>query len=285
MTRRYLAITPARDEERYLPALVASMVAQTVKPERWIVIDDGSTDRTAEIIDAAARANPWIEPHHLPQGRQRLPGGESLIMQFLPHSLWQNYDAILRLDADLSFGPLVAEMLLGEMERNPRLGIASPVLCERPRGRWQQVPAPSFHTPGPVKMYSRACFEAIGGLEPGLGWDTIDEVRALMQGFETRQFPHIVALHHRVQGGARSVWRNRINQGRAAYNAGYSLLFLAARAGWHSIEWPPFNGVALLLGYLESYFRGLERAASPDLVAFVRRHQVRRLLLRRSLWQ
>ena len=129
--KSYIAITPARDEERLLPRLLVSMVAQTRRPERWIVIDDGSTDRTGEILDRAAHYHPWIEPQHLPRGGARAPGGESVIMRFLPRETWEGYDAILRLDADLTFKPQFAELLLAEMEKDPRLGIAGPRCTKR----------------------------------------------------------------------------------------------------------------------------------------------------------
>jgi len=101
---RYLAITPARDEERLLPGLIASLEAQSATPAHWILIDDGSRDGTPAIADAAAARCPWIEVHHLDLRRERAPGGESVIMKFLPRELWQAYDFILRLDADLTFG-------------------------------------------------------------------------------------------------------------------------------------------------------------------------------------
>ncbi|MGZ6252727.1 MAG: glycosyltransferase family 2 protein [Candidatus Binataceae bacterium] len=210
--KRYIAITPARDEERLLPRLLVSMVAQTRRPERWIVIDDGSTDRTGEILDRAAHYHPWIEPQHLPRGGARAPGGESVIMRFLPREAWEGYDAILRLDADLTFKPQFAELLLAEMEKDPRLGIAGPTLYETQGARWCEIPAPSFHTRGAAKLYSSACFAAIGGLEAGLGWDTIDEVRAMMLGFGTRNFRHIRADHHRPQGAAGGLWQGRRGQ-------------------------------------------------------------------------
>ncbi len=91
---RYIAITPARDEEKLLPGLIASMAAQGWKPDRWIIIDDGSADATAAIVDEAARTYSWIEPHHLPRDRPRAPGGECVITQFLPHSACQQYDYV-----------------------------------------------------------------------------------------------------------------------------------------------------------------------------------------------
>ncbi len=282
----YLAITPARDEEKLLPGLVASMVAQTVKAARWIIIDDGSADATAAIINEAGRQHSWIEPHHLPRNRPREAGGESIIMRFLPTQTWEPYDFILRLDADLSFRPNFVELLLAEFARDPGLGVASATLYEPSDAGWREVRAPRFHTRGAVKMYSRACFAAIGGLEGGLGWDTIDEAGAMMSGFRTRNFRHICAFHHRPQGGAGSIWRARLASGRAAYRAGYSPIFMVARAARQSLARPILLGGGLMLaGYLEGYLRRWPKAASPELVRFIRGQQLRRLLLVRSSWR
>ncbi len=80
----YVAITPARDEEQFLPDLISSLLSQDIRPQLWIVLDDGSSDRTPEILDRAAGDHPWIEVHHLPRSRSRAAGGESIIMQHLP---------------------------------------------------------------------------------------------------------------------------------------------------------------------------------------------------------
>ena len=131
---KYIAITPARDEEKFLPLLIGSMAAQIWKPDRWIIIDDGSADATAAILDDAARTYPWIEPHHLPRNRPRAPGGECVTSQFLPHAACQEYDYVLRLDADVSFEAGFIDLLLEEFAHDPKLGIASPTLYE-PKGR------------------------------------------------------------------------------------------------------------------------------------------------------
>lgn len=282
----YIAITPARDEEHLLPGLIASMMMQTVKPQRWIIVNDGSSDRTAEIIEEAAYRARWIAPHHVRVGRPRAAGGESIIAQLLSRENLKDCDAILRLDADLTFEAEFAELLLAEFERNPKLGIASAMLYEPTDSGWREALVPSFHTRGAVKMYLRACFETIGGIRPELGWDTLDEVGAMMHGFETRSFRHIRACHHRPQGAAGGPWKSRRAAGEAAYNIGYSPVFLAARAAKLCFGWPPgLGGAALLAGYLEGYLRRRPRPAGPEMVAFVRRHQMRRLTLRESLWR
>jgi biofilm PGA synthesis N-glycosyltransferase PgaC len=285
VTATYLAITPARDEERMLPGLIASMRAQSILPRRWIIIDDGSTDRTGAIIDQAARTAPWIVPHHLKSDRPRQPGGESVIMQFLTEDAWREMDFILRLDADLSFGAELVEALIGEFQRDPKLGIASPILAEPVNGGWKDVPVRSMHTRGAAKMYSRACFAAVGKLESCLGWDVIDGARAQMAGFKTRTFPHIRCLHHRPQGSAGGVIRGRYASGRSAWYTGYSPIYLLAAAARRVIEPPLLLGSMMMVaGYLEGMLRRHPQVADRELIKFVHRQQIRRLLLMNSFW-
>jgi biofilm PGA synthesis N-glycosyltransferase PgaC len=284
--KQYAAITPARDEQEFLPGLITSMAAQTHRPLRWVIIDDGSRDATAGILDYAALEFPWITVHHLPPGRVREAGGESLIKRFLLPDLWRDCEAIFRVDADISFGPDCMELLLAELDCDPKLGIAGATLYEPKREGWQEVWGPAFHTRGATKLYSRACLEAIGGLEAGLGWDTIDEMRAASLGFKTRSFRHIHARHHRPQGSALGLLRGRLSAGRAAYQSGYSPVFMAARALRQAAAWPPVIGALMLLaGYVECYIRRPPRLASPELVKFVRRQQMRRLLRMETTWR
>jgi biofilm PGA synthesis N-glycosyltransferase PgaC len=282
----YVTITPARDEEQLLPGVIASMATQSCPPTKWIIIDDGSSDSTADILDRATRQHPWIEVHHLPKDRPRAAGGESVIMRYLLPSIWQRYDFVLRLDADLSFDSGMTGQLIREFSRDPHLGIAGASLFEPSLEGWRESRQPSFHTRGAVKMYSRACFAAIGGLDSGLGWDTLDEARAMMHGFRTRCFRHIYARHHRPQGTADGIVRGRLAAGRAAYRIGYSPLFMLARSGRRMFQHPfVVGGAALFAGYLEGYLRRLPKAATPDVEAFIRAQQFSRLFGKQSLWR
>jgi biofilm PGA synthesis N-glycosyltransferase PgaC len=285
ISQRYVVITPARDEEKFLPRLIESMVQQTRLPARWIVIDDGSSDATAAILDDAAKKYSWIEPQHLSRNRPRAAGGESVIMQFIPLSAAEKYDYVLRLDADLSFDADFAELMLKEFDRDAKLGIAGPTLWEPSGSNWHEIAMPAFHTRGAAKMYSRDCFKAIGGLDAELGWDTLDEARAMMLGFRTRSFRHIKARHHRPQGAA-SGWKARIAAGESAYKVGYSPLFMLARAARQTFSTPfPVAGALLFGGYLKGYLHRGRRSAGPELIKFIRQQQVRRLLMMESLWR
>ncbi|HEV2170695.1 MAG TPA: hypothetical protein VGR40_07095, partial [Candidatus Binatus sp.] len=118
-----------------------------------------------------------------------------------------------------------------------------------------------------------------------VGWDTLDEARAMVHGYRTRSFRPIVAKHHRPQGAA-SGWKARVAAGFAAYRVGYSPLFMIARAARHTVSPPvPFAGALMLAGYVKGFLRGEPRCAEPEVVEFIRRQQRRRLLLQESLWR
>ena len=207
-------------------------------------------------------------------------------MKFLPPEARAQVDFIFRLDADLSFGPKLVESLMGEFVREPRLGIASAVLYEPSAQGWRMAGRPGFHTRGATKMYSRECFQAIGGLTSGLGWDTIDEARAAMLGFTTRSFGHIRARHHRPVGSAAGRWRVGLSAGIAAYQAGYSPWFMLARAAYKVTEKPfGLRSILLLSGYFQCCLRKQKRTADPTLVRFIRRHQLRRLMGLQTIWR
>ena len=134
----YLAITPVRDEELFLPELIDSMRSQRILLTCWIIVDDGSTDRSAGIIDEAARKYSWIKARHLRRDRDRRPGGESIIMRFLPRELLSQFEFIARFDADLMFGSDYIELLLNEFARDELLGIASGCLIEQTSRGWEE---------------------------------------------------------------------------------------------------------------------------------------------------
>jgi hypothetical protein len=201
-------------------------------------------------------------------------------------SLADGFDYILRVDADLSFAPTMVECLLREFAADPRLGIGGATLYEPSGDTWREVRTPAFHTRGAVKLYSAPCFRAIGGIDAGLGWDTLDEAAAMLHGFRTRSFPHIQARHHRPQGAAGGLWRGRLAAGRAAYRVGYSPLFMIVRALARITEPPYVLGSFLMAaGFLEGYLRGLPRAASAEVMKFIRTQQRRRLLMMDTVWR
>jgi poly-beta-1,6-N-acetyl-D-glucosamine synthase len=286
MRTQYLAVTPVYNEERFIGDLLRSVVGQSCLPRRWLLIDDGSSDSTAALIDSAARDHPWIRPIHLPIHKHRRPGGEAFIMEQLGLEGWADYDFIFRLDADITIHADHVQNLLSEFERDGQLGIASGALYEPHGEAWRVLQQPSFQPTGACRLYSRQCFEAIGGLESGLGWDTIDVTKALMLGFHTRNFPDLAVFHHRPMQSASGLRRGRINMGEAAYNAGYSPLFMIARALRHAFSSPwPSGGALMMFAYTRSWLRRKRIVADREVVKFVRRQQIRRLFGASTVWR
>jgi glycosyltransferase involved in cell wall biosynthesis len=214
MNRRYAIVTPVKNEEKYLRGMIASVVRQTIPPNRWILIDDGSTDRTGEIIREAESRWDWITGVTTGEtGVPRKPGGEAVVDHGLNMLNLAEYDFLARMDGDISFGPDYFDRLFREFERNPRLGIACGVCFGWREGKFIEEKNPRFHTRGALKTYRVRCFQEIGGLEKGLGWDTVDEIRANMLGWQTRSFPELKVVHHRSTQTASGALQGKINTG------------------------------------------------------------------------
>jgi hypothetical protein len=128
-------------------------------------------------------------------------------------------------------------------------------------------------------VYRRACFEAIGGLAPVLGWDGVDEWRALTLGWEVQSFLHLRILHYRLTGAATGLLRSRIEQGYGAHYMGYHPLFMIARGIWHMFSRPYLiGGLAMLMAYCVAWLQKRERMPDPSVIRYIRRTQLRQLV-------
>jgi glycosyltransferase involved in cell wall biosynthesis len=278
-TLRYAVITPVRNESEYIEKTIQSMVQQTVKPVEWVVVNDGSTDDTAQIVAKYIKDYPWIKlVNRSDRGtRQR---GKGVVETFYAgyESLTQDYDVIVKLDGDLFFEPNYFHTLLDEFVSNPELGITGGGVYERLDGENWVLQATKDHVRGPTKVYRRTCFEAIGGLVPALGWDGVDEWKALTLGWKVRSFLNLKVLHYRCTGAATGLLKSRIEQGYGAYYMGYHPLFMIARGMQHMASRPYLvGGIAMIMAYFWAGLRGQERLQEPSVIHFVRRTQLRQL--------
>ena len=288
----YVVITPARNEARYLARTVESMLAQTLKPALWIIVDDGSDDGTAEMIDRAAALTPWIVAVHRSDRGTRQAGG-GVVESFYdgyPAAGGVEWDFIVKLDADLAFDASYFDRCMREFERDPRLGIAGGTCCtEAAPTQAEFANEPPFHVRGPTKIYRRSCFEQIGGLVRAPGWDTIDQFKANMLGWRTRTFSDIFILHLRPTGGAYGSWSNWTKNGLANYIAGYDPVFMflkcVKRALAHLSLANLRHAFALEYGYVRGWLKGVPRVDDAPLIAYVRAQQWRSLFFRSSLWK
>jgi biofilm PGA synthesis N-glycosyltransferase PgaC len=275
---RYVVITPVRDEAEHLGDTINSMAAQTLKPLCWVIVDDGSSDQTGQIADEAQARYPWIQAVHRGDRGFRKSGGgviEAFYEGFRRLNV-ADWEYLVKFDGDLSFDPDYFKACLGEFVRNPRLGIGGGTICGRVDGELVEESKgdPRFHVRGATKIYRRVCWEALGGLVRLPGWDTIDEVKANMLGWETYTFANLKLAHHRHAGDADGAWKNWVKNGLANFNTGYHPVFMLVKC-CRRLAW----------GFVSSYLRGAKRGVEPEVVQYLHREQMNRLLFKKSLWK
>jgi poly-beta-1,6-N-acetyl-D-glucosamine synthase len=285
---KYIVITPVRDEEAYLRFTIESMLSQTVRPSEWVIVNDGSTDGTAAIIDEYAAQHPWIRAvHRVNRGFRKAGGG--VVEAFndgLRAVTTTDWQFIVKMDGDLTFEEHYFERCLDNFNSDSRLGIGGGVICYIENGAKRIEFCPEFHVRGATKIYRRECWDAIGGFWPAPGWDTMDEVKANMLGWGTRSFPDLHLQHHRYTGTADGIWAGMVKNGRANYVCGYHPLFMLAKFFIRLPRRPYLIGsVALLYGYLSGYMKQIPQVDDLQTIGFLRRQQLGRLWGRETIWR
>jgi glycosyltransferase involved in cell wall biosynthesis len=281
-------VTPVRDEEKYLPLTIASMLKQTIPPQQWIIVNDGSKDRTREIINEAAKSCPWISGVHRQDRGFRKWGGGIIEAFYDGYKALDctDWDFMSKLDGDLSFEPDYFERTFQKFRDNEKIGIGGGVLYHEENGRRVLEQHPKFHVRGGVKIYRRACWEAIDGLWVGPGSDTIDEVKANMLGWTTSSFLDIHMTHHRFTGASWGRWGGLVKDGKIDYVSGYHPLFLAAKSLVRLSRRPYLLGsFALVYGYMSAYIHRYKRVDDPAVIHYLRQQQLARLFGGETIWK
>lgn len=277
---KYVVITPARNEAEYIELTIHSMIRQTLRPAEWIIVNDGSTDETGDIVARYAAQHSWIKLVNRDDrgDRQRGKGVIETFYAGYETIIRQDYDAIVKLDGDVSFDPPYFESLAQKFRENPKLGITGGGVYEKRDGEHWSLYSYREQVRGPTKVYRQACFEEIGGLAPSLGWDRVDEWKALSLGWEVHSFPELKVYHYRLTGAATGLLKSRVENGYESHYMAYHPLYLIAR-GVRSMFKPPYlvGGLAMIATYFWAGIKGQERLSDPALVRYIRRTQLRKL--------
>lgn len=284
----YVVISAVRDEEAYVHFTLECMIHQTLRPEEWIIVDDGSTDRTGSIVDGYAMRYSWIRVVHRPNRGYRKAGG-GVVDAFndgYRELKTRDWDFVVKFDGDLTFEPDYFDRCLREFEREPQLGIGGGTICYVINGTKQTEENPAFHVRGATKIYRRTCWDAIGGLWPAPGWDTADEVKASRLGWTTRTFRDVHLIHHRRTSTADGIWAGLVKDGRADYVCGYHPLFMLAKCAVRTVRKPYLVGsLALLYGFLSGYSKRIPQIDDRETIKYLRGQQINRLLGKETIWR
>lgn len=271
---KYVIISPVKDEERYIESTIESVVSQTLKPDRWIIVDDGSLDQTTQMLEKYTGDYKWIRMLRTQRGAERQPGS-AVIRAFnrgYEEIRHETFDFVVKLDCDLRFSPTYFEELLVKFDQDRRLGIGSGVYLENAGMGWLPVRMPEYHAAGASKVIRRACFEGIKGFIPSRGWDTVDEIRAQMLGWKTTHFREITFFHLKPEGSGIGDLKTNAMHGEVYYLTGGSSLFLAVKILHRMVSGRPpiLSGIALLIGFLKPLFMRRERLVDVAEAAFYR---------------
>jgi poly-beta-1,6-N-acetyl-D-glucosamine synthase len=280
MKENYIVITPVKNEAKYINLTIDSMIQQSVKPAKWIIVDDGSSDNTAEIVELAAQKYNWISVIKKKSTEARAPGAN--VVKAFNYGLSiidMEYDYIVKLDGDLEFESKYFENLLIKFDLNDRLGIAGGYCVDKGMGKKKKIDnTPEFHVRGATKMYRKKCFHDIGGLLPKFGWDGIDEIKAMMLGWETQSFREIVVKHLRPTGQATGLLRYAWRRGDLDYYMGYNPIYLMMSCIKNFSKKPYFLfGFVMFSGYLFSYIKSSEQINDKNFIEFIKKFQKQRI--------
>lgn len=277
----YVLVTPARNEARFIEDTIRSVISQTNRPLRWVIVSDGSTDETDEIVRRYAKQNLWIEFVRMPARQERHFAGKVLAFNAGYASLQGlSFDVMGSLDADISFDERYFELLLAKFAEMPRLGVAGTPFREGDH-QYDFRFASIDHVSGACQMFRRDCFDMIGGYRPvrGGGIDWIAVTTARMMGWQTRTFLDTHCKHNRPMGTASTgVLGASFKAGQKDYRLGGHPVWELFRGVYQMWSRPyGLRGLILMSGYFWDFVRGAEKSVDIELQRFHRKEQMQRL--------
>jgi glycosyltransferase involved in cell wall biosynthesis len=282
--RRYIVLTPLRNEIEHLEVTVASILRQTVPPALWLVLDDGSSDGSAAAIARHAARHPWIRLVRLPdRGRDLVGRGVAEVMnRGLRLVAAESGEFIAKLDADVDLPADYFERLLALCGSDPTVSLCSGHPYTFESGRRLIERHADFFPSGTARLYRRRRLEEIGGFVASVGWDTVDILKLRMRGDRTRVL-HDLPYHHLRRMGTRNGYIDgMVRDGRNAYLTGYGTVFFLCRAAVNARYRPwLLRSACMLWGFAGAAVRRLPRIVNDEEMRFHRSLQRQRLRLRR----
>lgn len=280
----YALITPARNEAAFIEQTIKAVIAQSQPPLKWVIVSDGSTDGTDEIVKRHSAQHPWIELVRMPERHERHFAGKVYAFKAgYDKMAGLEYDIIGNLDADITFDAEYFAFLLSKFAENPRLGVAGTPYREGST-QYDYRFTSIEHVSGACQLFRRECFKEIGGYTPIKtgGIDLVAVISARMHGWQTRSFPEKTSFHHRNIGTANHKEHKEISAafhgGWTDYTHGCDPVWQLCRSIYQMSRHPILlNGICCLAGYVCAMTSRAERVVAPEMIQF-RKHEQRRRL-------
>ncbi len=282
---RYIIITPAYNEAKYVEQTIKGVLAQSVLPYKWVIVDDSSTDDTAKIIQQYAKEYEWIRYIYRAEesGQSYYANNVHAIMAGFDQIKMINYDFLAVLDADITLPEDYYEQIFHRFKRDEKLGVASGVYHDFVNGRLRKVLSDRRSTPKAIQVFRKRCFEQIGGYMPLKygGEDTCSCIMARMNGWKSWSFPELCVVHNKPvgTGHADSLLKVRFRHGLNEYGLATHPLFMLLKSLRRCIKEKPFisGGIARMTGFLYGYCLREKRQIPDKIVCFIRKEQIKRL--------
>lgn len=282
MKLEYVLITAAHNEQAFIEKTILSVLAQTILPKKWIIVNDGSTDHTDEIVQEYTDGRDWMSLFSMPGRAERHFAGKAKAFN-AGYAMLQDltYDVIGNLDADISFGEDHIEYLLSKFASMPELGVAGTHYTEGEFHSFRDSYINVHHVNGQLQLFRKQCLRQIGGYLPikagGIDWVAVTTARML--GWTTYSFGERTFMHHRRMGTADSnTLRARFHYGKKDYLFGGHPLWQLFRGCFQMTKKPYIvGGIFLLLGYFCTWLTHVKRPIPEELVQFNRKEQIQRI--------
>lgn len=279
---KYILVTAAKNEESYIEMTILSVLKQSILPEEWVIVSDGSTDDTEKIVNKYSSKYEFINLIAVKEAENRNFAGKVSAIKLAVKSLQStDYDFIGNLDADISFGPNFYELMMQKFQDNEALGVCGGVRHDVVDGQLIKVRCPRSTVSGASIFFRKRVFNEIGGFlpMPKGGEDTVAGIMARMEGWEVTSFPDVEFLHHRRTGSASEKGvLSSINHGVRDYHIGYHPLYEIAKCIYRLKDRPYVIGALLsLFGYTKSALYREKRITPSDVVQFLKCEQLTKI--------
>lgn len=275
----YYIVIPAHNEEAFIALTLQSLISQTILPKKVVVVNDNSTDKTAEIVMAFAKENPFITLVNKTSEAIHLPGSK-VIQAFHKgfETLDENYDIIVKLDADLILPNNYFESILNIFKKDATIGMAGGFAYIEKNGEWiLENLTDKDHIRGAFKAYRKQCFEQIGKLKPAMGWDTVDELLSKFYGWKVVTESSLIVKHLKPTG-ANYNKTARYKQGEAFYTLGYGFLITAiASAKLAMMKKKPLLFLDYLKGFAKAKWAKTPLLVTPEQAKFIRNYRLQKM--------